>query len=349
MSAASPKSSPKTSEVSRSATSSPGSAFGATPLERLDGQTILPFGQAPVPARVSVQAGSGAASAISVTYGPHGSGSSASYALSMSLASRLRAVTDWLGSTLFRLTWKERVTPSGRRIPALRASGRRTSGSGCTSWPTPNKEEPEETVEHWENRRAKKKAQNPKLGDLHLKLNVAAKLAAWPTPNSGPQNDTDSNWEKRREELKAKHINGNGFGLTLGMAASWATPTGRDHKDSPNSPDQVEVNALLGRQALLAGWKTPRSQDAKHGAPTPSEMNSENSPSRNLLHMQASLTASGETPNGSGAKTGSTGQLNPAHSRWLMGLPTVWDDCGVTVTPLSRRKRLNSSAPTEKS
>lgn len=95
------------------------------PLERLDGQTILPFGQALVPAKVSVQAGKGAASQISVTYGPHGSGSSASHILSQSLANRLRVKTDLLGSTLFRLTWKERVTPSGRRIPALRASGRR--------------------------------------------------------------------------------------------------------------------------------------------------------------------------------------------------------------------------------
>jgi hypothetical protein len=59
-------------------------------------------------------------------------------------------------------------------------------------------------------------------------------LASWPTPNAGPQNDTDTNWQKRREELKAKHMNGNGFGLTLGMAATlaaWATPTTRDHKD----------------------------------------------------------------------------------------------------------------------
>lgn len=55
-------------------------------------------------------------------------------------------------------------------------------------------------------------------------LEHAVKFAGWPTPNAGPQNDTDSRWEERREELKEKAINGNGFGMTLGMAASLTGP-----------------------------------------------------------------------------------------------------------------------------
>ena len=134
------KSNPQTSRGTRNATSSRESACGVTPLERLDGQTILPFGQAPAPARVSVQAGRGGASTIHVTYGPHGSGSYASAALTQSLASKLRPKTDLLGSMLFRLIWKERITPSGRRICALRASGLRTSGQDFTSWRSPTRE-----------------------------------------------------------------------------------------------------------------------------------------------------------------------------------------------------------------
>jgi hypothetical protein len=51
------------------------------------------------------------------------------------------------------------------------------------------------------------------------------------------------------------------------------------------------------------------------------------------------LLVSGETPTGSSAPTEKRGQLNPAHSRWLQGLPSDWDDCGVTVTLSARRKR----------
>ena len=53
-----------------------------------------------------------------------------------SLDSKLRRRTDFLGSTLYNLTWKKRDTPSGLSISALRASARRTSAKDSTSSPT---------------------------------------------------------------------------------------------------------------------------------------------------------------------------------------------------------------------
>jgi len=58
--------------------------------------------------------------------------------LSLSLAGKLQERTKILGSTLFDLNWKVRVTPSGRSVPSLVASARRISDNDCTSWPTPS-------------------------------------------------------------------------------------------------------------------------------------------------------------------------------------------------------------------
>jgi hypothetical protein len=67
------------------------------------------------------------------------------------------------------------------------------------------------------------------------------------------------------------------------------------------------------------------------------------------------LTTPGPLPSGSPASTGSSGEspppkrvsLNPAFSRWLMGYPPVWDDCGCAATamPSSRKSRRRSSEP----
>ena len=129
---------PATSPPTPSAISSPASAFGHMPCALLGGLTIVEFGQALAPANLSARQAKALGLLTSGTSGPHGFISSRSFALTESMVSRLRARTASLGSTLFTLTWKQRVTPAGRSISALRASALRTSGNDCGSWRSPN-------------------------------------------------------------------------------------------------------------------------------------------------------------------------------------------------------------------
>ena len=116
--------------------SSPASAFGPTPCDVQAGPIAALFGQALAHANLSARQAKELGLLTSGTCGPRSTISSASAALTSSLASRLQAKTASLGSTLYRLTWKERTTPAGRSIPALRASVRRTSDNDFIGWPT---------------------------------------------------------------------------------------------------------------------------------------------------------------------------------------------------------------------
>lgn len=329
MSGALKKSSPTSSETSRNATSSPASESGATPFATPDGQTLLPFGQGAVHVHRSVRAGKGKDSVISGISGPLGFGSSKSVDLTQSLGSRLQATLRSRGSTLFRLTWKERTTPSGRRIYALRALGHRTSGKDFTSWPTPAAVQVPETPEYWERTRKGKASKG-------MNLHTAARSASWHTPRA---NDA----EKRGENIADDKRNGL---VTQANMASWATPMVRDHKGAPTELRLRKEGKSLDVQADLASWNTPQATDT-HGGQEKRALNRKGN-HHGRRNNDLALTVSGAQSNGSPAETAKRGQLNPAHSRWLMGLPSEWCDCAVTAMRSLPRSRKRSSKPTAK-
>jgi hypothetical protein len=119
-----------TSPATLSATSSPESVSGLTQLGGQDGQTIARYGPAPALVNLSAQQAKALGLMMSGTYGRTSTGLLKSADLQSLLESKLRQRTDSLGSILYKLTWKDRATPAGRSIPALRASVRHTSASG---------------------------------------------------------------------------------------------------------------------------------------------------------------------------------------------------------------------------
>jgi len=283
---------------------------------------------------------------IPAIFGRRGFNSSESESLSRSLASRLQAVTDSLGSTLFTLTWKRRDTPSGRLIYALRASARRISGREFTSWQSPNSGDSKGRTYQYDNHDKTK----PRLSNEGV-------MRGWPTPDASVMNDGEAleSWQSRAEMLKQKHGNGNGAGMPIAVAtqlAAWPTPNtpsgGRMQSDevtmTQKRPDGTKAQAALENVARLAGWRSPAAQNADRGGQD-GRKRVEAGHTLNLQD-QTQLTASGLTPNGSPALTGKRGQLNPAFSRWLMGLPPEWDDCAPTETVSYLRRQRSSSGRT---
>jgi hypothetical protein len=246
------------------------------------------------------------------TSGLSGSISFASAALESSLVSKLKQRLTMDGLILFNLIWKVKATPAGRQVYRLRASAHRTSDNDCGSWPTPN------TMEGGQTSRGGKRK-----GEL-----LMGGLVGWPTPIVG-----DTTGGPRPPDDKRGPAPGLQAAAHL---TSWPTPNtpsgGPNVKSTPTHTGGMDLEGAV----TLTSWPTTSTRDYKGGYRGGRMRN--NKISTDTLDVAAQLT-SGQTAIGSPAATENHGQLNPAHSRWLMGLPPAWDACAPTATPSSRKSR----------
>lgn len=343
----------KTCAGSSSVTSSPELQDGRLPYSLPEFQTLSRCGRAVHRASLLAWLERETEPKIPVTWLLPFSISSQSVVLQACVASKLaQQLKKTGGSTLYSLSWKRKVTPAQRMYYQLQATARPTSVteyfSAHYAWTTPS---------HSDGRRGGSGI-TPGMSGSSLAQQV--KMAHWSTPRLGGASESVENWLQRKEKEYEKYP-GKGIGspdVSLqAQLANWPTTGCSDdrspcpsHAEGWYREDGSKRQKRLQDVAGMAVWPTTSATDGKGGYLGGRVRNGKLSVDR--LDVAAQLvmpdypiriTVDGIMLTGSTAGMSVSGQLNPEHSRWLMGFPGAWGYSKDMVTPSFLRSQLGLS------